>query len=146
MAQLQQSVVWCLYVQFNTWQNSFKSCFGSKSNINNIGCHLMHRNIYTTNINNEVLSLSFAHCLKKHADFDVPESDRNNTQFNTFLQDSFCVSVFWWVFFWGGYSWLPSSFWTVVWSIRFLSSFNNTFFFFNYSSQFHCHKYLEICH
>lgn len=62
----------------------------------------MHRNIYTTNINNEVLSLSFAHCLKKHADFDVPESDRNNTQFNTFLQDSFCLSMFWCCFFFEG--------------------------------------------
>lgn len=41
----------------------------------------MLRNIYTININNEVPSLSFGRCLKKHANFDVHESDRNNMQF-----------------------------------------------------------------
>lgn len=51
----------------------------------------MLRNIYTTNTNNEVLSLSFGHCLKKHADFDVPKSDRNNRQFKTPMQDRFFV-------------------------------------------------------
>lgn len=51
----------------------------------------MLRNMYTTNINNEVLSLSFGHGLKKHAGFDVPGSDRNNTQFKTPIQDRFFV-------------------------------------------------------
>lgn len=41
-----------------------------------MGCHLMLRNIYTTNTNNEVLSLSFGHGLKKHTDFDVPEPEK----------------------------------------------------------------------
>lgn len=51
----------------------------------------MLRNVYTTNMNNEVLSLSFGHCLEKHADFDVPQSDRNNARFKTHIQDRFFV-------------------------------------------------------
>lgn len=51
----------------------------------------MLRNIYTTNINNEVRSLSFGHNFKKHADFDISESDRNNMQFKIPIQDRFFV-------------------------------------------------------